>query len=110
MHSIEAGLISALVCSSKPESTAAPHAGEQITATGPITHEAVQMQSDDTAHPAGALFATGASLNSLLPQQSQQHQGQPLTHSAAPVQGQQQTSAYPGACHVESALQPAVQT
>ena len=84
--------------------------GEQVAATGPITHEAIQMQSDDTAHPAGALFATGASLNSLPPQQSQQHQAQQLTHSAAPVQGQQQTSAYPGAYHAESAQQPAVQT
>lgn len=95
-----------LVCSSKPESTAAPPVGEQFAATVPVTHEAVPMQSDDLPQPAGPVHGTALSLNSM----SQQHQGQQMAYPAAPVQGQQQTSPYPGAYHLETAQQPVAQT
>lgn len=101
------GLMFGLICSSKPESTAAPPVGEQSTATGAVTHEAVSMQSDDLAQPAAPVHGTGASLNSLPPQQ---HQAQQMAYSAAPFQGQQQTSHYPGAYHLETAQQPVAQT
>ena len=81
--------------------------GEQVTATGPMTHEAVPMQSDDLAQPAGPVHGTGATLNSIPPQQ---HQAQQIAYSAAPVQGQQQTLPYPGAYHLETAQQPVAQT
>ena len=95
-----------LVCSSKPESTAAPLTGEQITASGPVTHEAVPMQSDDPAQPAGPVHGTEASLNSI----PERHQAQQMAYPAAPVQGQQQTTPYPGAYHLETAQQPFAQT
>ena len=95
-----------LVCSSKPESTAAPPVGEHITATVPVTSKAVPMQSDDLAQPADSVHGTGASLNSM----PQQHQGQQMAYPVAPVQSQQQTSPYPGAYHLESAQQPVAQT
>lgn len=94
-----------LVRSSKPESTAAPLTGEQITASGPVTHEAVRMQSDDPPQP-GPVHGTEASLDSI----PERHQAQQMAYPAAPVQGQQQTTLYPGAYHLETAQQPFAQT
>ena len=94
-----------LVCSSKPEGAAAPPVGEQMTAAGPVTYEAVPMQSDDLAQGAGPVHGTGASLNSM----PQQHQGQQTAYPAAPVHSQQQTMPYPDAYHPETA-QPVAQT
>lgn len=100
-----------LVCSSKPESSAAllPVGGQGV-ATGPVTSEPLPMESGDPAQPAGSGNANEASLNSMQLQHLDQHLGQQIACSAASVPGQQQSLPYPGAYHIEPSPQPLAQT